>query len=321
MRNRVFILIIGAVLASACVKSTIDLKDRSIAFAPVASKATKAIIEGANYPTTESFNVSAYVDGTDAYFQNQTATYSSSLQLWETQESQYWPLNGSLTFYAYSPASASDVSISADGFSATDYTIQTNAQMTSDLCYASATVADCSNHPESVQLTFSHALSQVVFRVKAAAYYTTAQRTVSLAMTSLSLSGIYSVGDFAEGAWENQNTEHTYALSSSTTNLTYDQSNAPVTTVVCSYLFLPQEFGSNAALNVGYSIVQTVSGNDYTLENAPVSIPLGGSISQWEPGKKYIYTLNIGMNNVITFTASSVRWEDENEEIIVEENV
>lgn len=320
MRNRVFILILGAVLASACVKSTIDLQDRSIAFAPVASKATKAIIQGTTYPTSESFKVNAYLDGTDAYFQNQTASYSSSLHLWETETSQYWPLDGSLTFYAYSPATASGISISADGVSATDYTIQTSAQMTTDLCYASATVGDCSAHPESVPLQFSHALSQVVFRVKAAAYYSNAQRTVTLSMTSLSLSGIYSVGDFADGAWENQGSEHSYTLSNSSTTLTYNQSNEPETTLVCSYLFLPQEFGSNAALNVGYTVVQTVSGSNYTLENSPVTIPLSGNITQWEPGKKYIYTLNIGMNNVITFTAAAVGWQDVPQNIIVEEN-
>lgn len=320
MRNRVIILILGAALSAACVKDRIDLKDRHIAFQAVAFKSTKAIIEGTSYPTSESFKVSAYYGGTDAYFENQTAGYSSSQHVWETQESQYWPLNGSLSFYAYSPASASGVSMSADGFSATDYTIQTNAQMTTDLCYASATVADCSNHPESVPLQFTHALAQVVFRVKAAGYYSTAQNAVALSLTSLSLNGIYSVGDFAGGAWENLESEHTYTLSNSTTQLTYDQSNNPETTVVCSYLFLPQEFDSHATLTVGYSVTQTVSGTDDTLVNPPVSIPLSGTISRWEPGKKYIYTLNIGINNVITFTASTVGWQDESQNIIVEEN-
>ena len=320
MRKRVFILILGAALGAACTKSTIDLGDRSIVFAPVASKSVKAIIEGTSYPTSESFKVSAYLDGSNPYFQNQTAGYSSALNLWATQQSQYWPLDGSLTFYAYSPASAGGATLSATGFNVADYTIQTPAQMTTDLCYASATVADCSRHPESVPLQFSHVLSQVVFRVKAAAYYGTAQRTVALSLTSLSLSGICSVGDFAGGAWENLESEYSYTLSDSAINLTYDQSDNPETSVVCSCLFLPQEFGLNAALNVAYSIVQTVSGTDYTLENPPVTIPLGGSITRWEAGKKYIYTLNIGMNNLIMLSASAVGWQDESQNIIVEEN-
>ena len=322
MKRRLHILlyIIGAALAPACSQTEVEKPDDAICFAPVASKPTKAIISGTTYPTGESFVVSAYHNGTAAYFEDLTASYSSSLTLWATAVSQYWPLAGSLSFYAYSPASSSGVSISSAGVSAEDYTIQTAAQMTTDLCYASASVADCASHPDYVPMTFSHALSQVVFRVKAAGYYSTASSTVTLEMSSLSMSGIYSVGDFSGGSWENQNTEQTYSLSSSTTALTYDGSNNPETIEVCSYLFLPQQLGPNAAINVGYSIIQTVSGTNYTLENAPVTIPLGSSLTEWQAGKKYIYTLNIGMNNVIRISVSAVPWQDDGENIIVEEN-
>ena len=323
IRSVFLIYIIGIVLVSACSKSEVELPDNSISFTPVAAKATKAIISGASYPDGESFVVSAYHEGTDAYFENLTASYSltqNGTKLWSTSESQYWPLGGSLDFHAYSPAAAAGVSIDATGVAANDYTLQTEAQMTTDLCYASATVADCSAHPASVPLTFSHALAQIVFRVKAAAYYTTNTTTVALSMTSLSLSGINSVGDFAAGAWTNQNTAYTYTLSNTETALTYDGENAPQTSEVCSFLFLPQEIPADACIHVGYKVTQRSSGNDYTLENSPVAVRLAGSISDWQPGKKYIYTLSIGMDNVITFTASAVGWQDENANIIVEEN-
>lgn len=312
----IFLLISAATLASACVKSHIDLGNRSLCFAPVAEKATKSIIEGTSYPTDESFKVSAYYEGTDAYFENLTASYSSTNALWETTPGQYWPLEGSLTFYAYSPASASDVSMDENGFTATDYTIQTSAQMTTDLCYASATVADCGAHPSAVGLTFSHALTQLVFRVKAAAYYSSA----SISLTSLKIKGIYSIASFGDGAWSDHDELYTYTLSTASTGLSYDAQNRPETLPVCEYLFLPQELTSNAALEVGYTVVTTTGGTDYTLENPPVTIPLSSGLSDWEPGKKYIYTLNIGMDNVITFTASVVGWADENANIIVEEN-
>lgn len=323
MRKRIlaYIILAAAGLVASCTKNTVDLPDsRFISFAPVAEKSTKTIIDGTTYPDGESFVVSAYHEGVDLYFEDLTADYAitqNGTKLWETSESQYWPLDGSLTFNAFSPASAAEsgVTIDADGISASEYTIQNTTQMTTDLCYASATVPDCANHPESVPLVFSHALSQVVFRVKAAAYY--ANTTIS--MTSLSLIGIYSVGDLSESAWENQSTEHTYSLSSVPTALTYS-GTTPVAADVCNYLYLPQTFGPNAALRVGYSVTQRVSGTDYTLTNPPVSIPLSGSISQWEPGKKYIYTINIGMDNVITFTASAVGWQDSSDNIIVEEN-
>ena len=317
-RDSIYIYIIGALLLSACSKSEADRPDNVISFAPVAAKPTKAIISGTTYPTSESFVVSAFHNGTAAYFEDLTATYSNSNSLWATTEAQYWPLGGSLDFIAYSPASAGLTIDATDGVTATDYTVQTTAQMTTDLCYASATVADCSNHPDAVPLTFSHALSQIVFRVKAAAYYTTNTTTVALSMTSLSLSGIYSVGDFAAGAWSNQNTAYTYTLSNSATSLTYDGNNDPNVIDVCAYLYLPQTISADARLNVGYTISQTVSGTPFTVENPPVSIPLRNTVTEWQPGKKYIYTINIGLDNLITFTASTVAWEEKSGGVVVE---
>jgi len=318
MKNRrcLYLLIGTALLASACTKSWTDLEERFISFAPVASKPTKAIIAGNTYPNSESFVVSAYHEGTAAYFEDLVASFTPSANLWTTASSQYWPLSGSLTFHAYSPAGANGVSIDAtDGMTASGYTIHTPSQMTTDLCHASATVADCAAHPEYVGLTFSHALSQIVFRVKPADYY----ENTTLSLTSLSMDGILSVGDFTGGQWENQHTPYNYALASAPVALAYD-GTTPVTTDVCAYLFLPQTLVPEAAIQVGYSITQTVSGTDYTLENPPVNISLGGSITQWEPGKKYIYTLNIGMNNVITISASAVGWSDQGYNIIVEES-
>lgn len=311
-------------LATACSKSEVEKPDNSISFTPVASKATKAIISGTTYPEGESFVVSAYHNGTNAYFEGLTASYSltqNGTKLWATSQEQYWPLSGSLDFYAYSPSSASSYGVDIDatnGVTATGYTVQDNTQMTTDLCYASASVADCENHPDSVPLTFSHALTQVVFRVKAAAYYTTNTTTVALSMTSLSLSGINSVGDFAAGAWTNQNTAYTYTLSTTETALTYDGSHVPNVIDICTYLYLPQTISAHASLNVGYTISQTVSGTPYTVENPPVSIPLRNTVTEWQPGKKYIYTINIGLDNLITFTASTVAWDDISGGVVVE---
>ena len=314
MRNRVIILI-AAVLMTGCAKNVIDPQS-PISFAPVAEKATRSIIEGTTYPTSETFTVSAFFEGTAPYFENLEASYNSTVTFWETSTTEYWPLEGSLTFNAYSPSDAG-LTIDETGVSVTGYTVKTTDEMTTDLCYASATVADCSAHPDAVPLTFSHALSQIVFRVKAAAYY----ENVTLSLNSLSMGGINSVGDFNGTAWENQNTEYSYTLASTPTVLTYDGENNPETTDVCSYLFLPQELGANAAINVGYSISQVVSGTNYSLVNPPVPISLGGgTVTRWEPGKKYIYTLSIGLSNVITISASAVGWSDENFEIIVEDN-
>lgn len=304
----------------ACARVETRKPDNSIRFSPVASKSTRAIISGVSYPIDESFTVSAYANGTYAYFEEQTASYSAVKHFWATDEVQYWPLSGSLTFQAYSPSSASGIEVSSSGISADGYTIINTAQMNTDLCYASATVPDCANHPDSVSLTFSHALSQIVIRAKAADYYNDANREVSISVNSLALTGIYSTGDFADGAWTNQDNEFSYTISSSSTALSYDAQHEPETVNLCSCLLIPQELGPNAKLRVGFSIIQTVNSVDHSLENPPAQIAIGSNITEWEPGKKYIYTLSIGMDHSIVFTASAVGWQDENDNIIVEEN-
>ena len=302
----------------SCAKD-IQVRD-AISFAPVASKPTKAIIEGASYPVGESFAVSAYYNasaslpGSSAYFTDLTATKRASF--WEPSSNEYWPLEGRLDFHAFSPASASGVSISSNGVTATGYTITSEQQMTTDLCYASAVVPDCDAHPAAVPMAFSHALTQVVVRVKAADYYS----NVSLALTSLSLGGIYSAGDFNNGEWTNQATAHTYALSSTSTALTYDANDNPEIKEVSKSVFIPQELAHNATMSIRYCITQTISDKTYTLTN-PVTIPLCNTVDEWEAGKKYIYTLTIGMNNFITFTASAAGWQGESEDILVEETI
>ena len=319
MRNKKAYLIMAAaaMLLSACTIS--EITSSKISFAPVASKATRAIITGTTYPTTESFVVSAYHEGSFPYFESQQASYNSTIALWATSTEQYWPLGGSLTFKAYSPAGLTGVSIDqANGVTATGYTVQNTTQMTTDFCYGTATVADCSSHPESVPLVFSHALSQVVFRVKAAEKI--ANTTFSL--KGVSLGNIYSVGDFADGTWSNQASLQSYTLRSggSSTDLTYT-GDEPDVIEICAYLFVPQTLSAAvdaaASLTVGYSIAQTVNSGTFTLDNPPVTVPLRGTITQWEPGKKYIYTISIGLD-VITFTASADEWDDRTSGVTVE---
>ncbi|MBQ7640715.1 MAG: fimbrillin family protein [Bacteroidales bacterium] len=311
-RHAYLTVVAAAFLLSACTIS--EITSSKISFAPVASKATRAIITGTVYPETEHFVVSAFHDGAAPYFERLEASYNSTIALWATSTDQYWPLGGSLTFKAYSPASATGLSIDqTNGVTATDYTVQSTTEMTTDLCYATATVADCSTHPESVPLTFSHALSQVVFRVKAADYYNNANSTVNLSLKGLSLNNIYTVGDFADGTWSNQESLHDFTfLSNASLALTYNAQNEPDIDTVCTYLFLPQTLSSavdaTASLTVSYSIAQTLNSATFTFENAPVTIPLRGTITQWEPGKKYIYTLSIGLNDNITFTATTDVW-------------
>ena len=303
------IVSVATLAASACLKQ--DPARQVISFTPVATApATKAIIEGESYPLDESFVVSAYYGGSTAYFENSHVSYSDLSDSWSSTPAEYWPLEGSLTFQAYSPYGVSGVSLSSSGATATSYTVQTVAQRTTDLCFASASVADCSNPPESVDLEFHHALSQVAIRVRAAEYYSTGDYTYTLQLTSLELRDVKSVGNYSGSGWS-VNTNYNYTVFNTPTALTYDaeNDNAPVFLDACQYLFLPQEL-DGATLRVGYRLTRTKDEETTEMKNTTVSLDLSaGSVTEWEAGRLYQYSIDISLDDNVALTLEVQPWE------------
>lgn len=115
-----FLAAVAAMVLAGCTKDESIVEQQEIGFQPLAYKAsqTKAnVITGATYGTdAPSFGLFAYqLDGVtqgtfdankaDAklYIDNKPVEYSSNN--WRTNPKSFWPLQGSLTFIAYSPYS------------------------------------------------------------------------------------------------------------------------------------------------------------------------------------------------------------------------
>lgn len=106
-------------LLSSCVQSEkfdmeLSKAEKDITFQTVVAKqGTRAIIEGTEYgPTAPSFGTYAYhnvyglMPGTDGYISDQEIIYhhQGDLKFWAPDGTNYfWPKEGSLTFYSYSP--------------------------------------------------------------------------------------------------------------------------------------------------------------------------------------------------------------------------
>ena len=117
MKKSMFIAAIAAMVLAGCTKDESFVEQQEIGFQPLAYKAsqTKAnVITGATYGTEDpEFGLFAYqlATGTfDAnkasaqlYIDNKEVRYEDSN--WRTNPKSYWPLQGSLTFIAYSPYS------------------------------------------------------------------------------------------------------------------------------------------------------------------------------------------------------------------------
>ena len=113
-----FLAAVAAMVLAGCTKDESIVEQQEIGFQPLAYKAsqTKAnVITGATYGTdAPSFGLFAYqladgktfdTDKADAklYIDNKEVSYESGN--WRTNPKSFWPLQGSLTFVAYSPYS------------------------------------------------------------------------------------------------------------------------------------------------------------------------------------------------------------------------
>lgn len=173
--------ILGLAALVACSKTEpVYEESGEIRFAPVTSLATKAqkfnAIDGAVYPATEWFNVTAYwknvdagsdfTEGTVTYFSDRT--FKKGKTYWAGEPAAYWPKNGSLRFACYSPSDVQGVShdLATDTYTVTDYVQSNNTKETVDLMVAPTPLSyDAKTGAENVSVVFEHALSWISFKV------------------------------------------------------------------------------------------------------------------------------------------------------------
>ena len=175
--------ILGLAALVACSKTEpVYEESGEIRFAPVTSLATKAqvfnAIDGAVYPATEWFNVTAYwmnedagtdfKEGTVTYFSDRT--FKKGTTYWAGDPAAYWPKNGSLRFACYSPSdvAAEEVShdLATDTYTVTDYLQSNNTKETVDLMVAPTPGSyDAETGAKNVSVVFEHALSWISFKV------------------------------------------------------------------------------------------------------------------------------------------------------------
>ena len=190
---------------------------------------------------------------------------SKSGNVWSSTQQYNWPANtDKIDFYAYAPfvenGTGSGIilsSSSASGVPVIDFTMQQAAANQIDLVAAVATGKDKTNSASGVSLTFIHALTTVKF-VKGDDLLGTIK---SITIKNVYLSGKYTIG----GTWSfTGKTATNYAPAMNT-----------------SLMMIPQQFGSNALVEVVYNDGL----NDYTL-NYPLST------ETWTAGETITYRIS-----------------------------
>ena len=100
--KKLFIIAVAAIALAACAKTEVSKSNlNAISFQP-ASQISKAI-NGAVFPTTETFGVYAWTAGTtgEYFIENKEVSFDGTQ--WTTATPYYWPKNQSVDFFCYYP--------------------------------------------------------------------------------------------------------------------------------------------------------------------------------------------------------------------------
>ena len=261
-----------------------------------------------------------------------TGGRDSRAEAWRNADNYYyWPFTGKISFLAIHP---STVAPSTTGWDATnkkpqatfaDYTISA-ANKTVDLMLANN---EGSRRADALPMVFNHALSQIQFRARTNEDYSA---DVTFTLNSVTLNNIDLSGDLAYAnsafSWtDNATQSENWAYYATAQEIVYAANDAAAATYGDANVMIPQpayvhvdESGTpgdpgyvaevpGTKITISYTMEQTNS--DPITGTVTVAAPWtkvkegateynpAEAISAWEPGKKYMYTLNFKLNEIL----------------------
>lgn len=294
------ILLAAAAIAALAGCSKVEVK--SVDEAPariswnavVGKHSTKAPVEGTTFSTGHSFktfafynaNGTAWPTGASLYIDNQEVSYHAGAvapfvaNSWHTVTANYWPRQGSLTFFSYSfankPVSFAGTltCTAADGLKLEGYDVNATGNKNSDFMVADIKVDQRQNTrnaagaEKGVPTIFRHALTQIVgFNVETKDDYKGAALAAGskvIEVKSIKIVNADSKGDYTmtnnavtrTESWGNRSDSKTYeytpvagkseALSTTAAELVNEQK-----------IFLPQDFAASGyTYTAGASLLQ-----------------------------------------------------------------
>ena len=349
-----FYLIAAAACAALAARSKNEVApvdvDQEITFQAVVNKAsTKAMIDGNLYATdAPSFGTAAYYNATGTVFPSSSSLYIPESEVnynntdkgWTTETPYYWPKNGALTFFSYSPWSinASTTIDETNGIVITNYNVDENQEkdvMVADVVTANSndTEYQSTTYKKGVNTVFRHKLAQIVdvtFRtdknyklspiaaghkvffinhVKLNNYKQTGTYTSTINVSSTNL-----------GAWTDHSNPKSYIFYEETTpcgkEFVYDNTNAGTSakSITNGYLLLlPQTFADlDTKFEIKYTIRTYSSNENYSDDVVTVEIPLYNIIASHkiEMNKKYTFKFTVGLDQIY-WAPSVVAWDSE----------
>lgn len=290
----------------------------------VGQQSTKALIPDATYPVAETFGSFAFFNkqgetfptGASLYMPNsevKKTAHATTGKVWTTDIPYYWPKQGSLTFFSYSPFNKLNTLTTCDatdGIKITGWDVDANQDvdvMVADVKknLTKATGNGTKDNYTGVATAFRHKLSQIVgFKFKTDKNYAGGRAEngakagdkyfyfTKIAINKVKHKGTYKSTIDVDGAhlgdWTPETSTTDYVWHESTTGTFFNDAGTDSPAPANGYiLVLPQDFtdpgtgpGSDVEnIEIKYTIrtyVKAYSGNadDYTEEEVHVYAPL-----------------------------------------------
>ena len=324
------IIALGAFALVACTKTSVSYEQTGeIGFAPVVRKnSTKAAVQGAVQGTTfpeQNIKVFGYYDNSmpvnSAYKGGNFAVeylpgveFAKDGAIWAGANNKhyYWPKTGSMLFAGYSPVEFTGVtfSLASNKFSVAECP-QPEFSATKDLLYAGYTTSVLGG---TAPMTFSHALSWVTVKAKAAA-------PNQIKITNIKFVGLAEKGSSVGlPEWTVSETKVQLNVFAPTSAFAVPAAETLVESNENCGLVFPQNLTDAAAIEVSY---QMNNGADKWFAQAPFVAQLksltsnkgANTIDKWEAGKHYTYIINFSTteggpdsSNEITINPSITDW-------------
>ena len=325
------IIALGAIALVACTKTSVSYEQTGeIGFAPVVRKnSTKAAVHGAVQGTAfpkQNIKVFGYYDKsvekgnkytsgkfTESYLDGVEFTQKTDGGTWTGKDhSYYWPKTGSLLFAGYAPADFKGVThdLATNKFSVAECS-QPEFSATKDLLYAGYTTSVLGG---TAPMTFSHALSWVTIKAKAAA-------ADQIKITNIKFVGLAAKA-FSAGLpeWTVSGTKEQLNVFAPTSAFAVPTAETLVESYENCGLVFPQDLADAAEIVVSYEMN---NGAGQWFAQAPFVAQLNlltsnkgaNTIDKWEAGKHYTYVINFsaiggesGSSNEITIAPTVDKW-------------
>ncbi len=341
MKKVVLFMTSAMLLFAGCAKEELTSEPQEIGFRAYNFKQTKAPIEGAIYGTdAPNFKVFAALvregdyltnfASSESYFSTEVAyDGADAYKIWRPWTGNafikyYWPMSGSLTFVAVSPATANSAFANQTAtLTVTDFSSSTTVADQADLMYSKIADADDltanttsyeNSSKQGVPVVFNHALAQVRFMAVNNDHPANTVQIDKIQITNVANKGTLTVvkdvvatnaTDGSVDGWKTTTTDDaTFVSLSSAFGLDNAEKELGLPLMI-----MPQTLADDIMLEVTYTMTH-INGENVPDTQKTVSKKLSEIVgATLNANKKYTITLSIGADEIL-FSPSIVPWSE-----------